>query len=198
MDLETFARDLALNLVAITLLAYVFYFRRHGRRDLLVGYFALNVSLFAVSSALGSASSLTIGFGFGLFAVLSIIRLRSDETTQAEIGYMMVALVIGLITGLEGISFTLTVLLVVVLLAVMYIVDHPAVTPGWIRTKHRITLEYVESDLEKLRNEAEARLGGKVLTVNLRTVDFVRETTEADVVVRRSASSKSQLESTVR
>lgn len=84
MDVPLLLGSLALNVVAITILIFGVYFRRHRRADLLLGYFAFNVSLFTVASALASASPLSIGVGFGLFAVLSIVRLRNDESTQAE------------------------------------------------------------------------------------------------------------------
>ena len=38
---------LAVDLAAITVLSYVLYFRRHGRRDLVLAYVALNVGIFA-------------------------------------------------------------------------------------------------------------------------------------------------------
>src|SRR5687767_5683696 len=105
LDHAELARNLGLNLVALFLVAYVIYFRRHRRRDHLIGYVAFNLSLFTVSAALAGAGTLTIGIGFGLFAVLSIVRLRSEEATQAEIGYTMVVLVLGLICGLPGLRF---------------------------------------------------------------------------------------------
>ena len=46
------------------------------------------------------SSAATVGLGLGLFGVLSIIRLRSDELGQHEIAYYFAALAIGLIGGL--------------------------------------------------------------------------------------------------
>jgi len=110
LDTGELIRDLALNLVSIFLLVYVIYFRRHRRWDQVVGYVAFNISLFTVSAALGSSGPLNVGVGFGLFAVLSVVRLRSDESGQIEIGFTMVALVLGLMTGLPGMEFGIKVL----------------------------------------------------------------------------------------
>jgi hypothetical protein len=68
--------------VAICALAYGMYFRRHGRRDLLLDCTALNVGVFSAVSLLAS-QSVELGLGFGLFAILSIIRLRLDATSLA-------------------------------------------------------------------------------------------------------------------
>jgi hypothetical protein len=54
----------------------------------------LNVGIFMTMSLLTTVR-LDIAVGFGLFAILSIIRLRSSAVTQQEVGYYFVALVMG-------------------------------------------------------------------------------------------------------
>lgn len=185
MDFEipNLARDLSLNIAAITILAYGLYFRRHRRRDLFLGYVAFNISLFSVSAALGTAP-LTIGVGFGLFAVLSIVRLRSDETTQAEIGYTMVALVIGLLVGLPGLAFTDKILFCVVLIGAMYVADHPWLLPYERHQQFRVELDRIHPSPAALRDDLEERLGGQVKHLIVQQVDFVRETMRIDVRMR--------------
>ena len=46
------ATDLIVNIAAIFLLAYVLYFRRHRRADLLLSYVALNIGIFVAISLL--------------------------------------------------------------------------------------------------------------------------------------------------
>jgi hypothetical protein len=181
---EALVRDLLLNLVAVSVLVFAIFFRRHRRRDLVLGYMALNVSLFAVAAALGSSSPLNVGVGFGLFAVLSIVRLRSDEATYAEIGYTMVSLVLGLLNGLPGLPFEVKVLFAVLLVGSMFVVDHPALLPPDRHQRYRVELEAVFHDLGELRRELERRLDGVVKHVIVQQVDFVRETTRVDVRIR--------------
>ncbi len=178
---------LGINLVGITILAYGLYFRRHRRRDLLLGYVAFNVCLFSVSAALGSAP-LSIGVGFGLFAVLSIVRLRSDETTQAEIGYTMVSLVLGLLVGLPGLDLQRKVFFALLLVGAMYIADHPVLLPFDRHPRYRIELEALFTDPAELRAELERRLGGEVKHLIVERVDYVRETTRVDVRIKLPAA----------
>ena len=95
-----YAIDLGVDLSAIFLLAYALYFRRHRRADLLLAYVALNIGIFVAMSLL-STVRVDIALGFGLFAILSIIRLRSSTVTQQEVAYYFVALVMGLVNGLD-------------------------------------------------------------------------------------------------
>jgi len=85
-----FATNLGIDLVAILAMTYVLYFRRHWRSDLLLSYVALNMGIFVTMSVLGSVR-VDIAVGFGLFAILSIIRLRSSAVTQQEVAYYFVA-----------------------------------------------------------------------------------------------------------
>ena len=87
------------DLVAVLVLALAVYYPRHRRADLVTAFIAVNVGVLAVTIVL-SSSAATIGLGLGLFGVLSIIRLRSDELGQHEIAYYFAALAIGLIGGL--------------------------------------------------------------------------------------------------
>ena len=92
---------LALDLAAISVLAFGVYFPRHRRRDLVVAYLGVNVGVLAVATALAD-SAVGAGLGLGLFGVLSIIRLRSTELTQHEVAYYFSALALGLLGGLAS------------------------------------------------------------------------------------------------
>src|SRR4051812_29564372 len=116
------ATYLGLDLVAIFLMTYVLYFRRHWRADLLLSYVALNIGIFVTMSVLGSVR-IDIAVGFGLFAILSIVRLRSSAVTQQEVAYYFVALVLGLINGINVPDRTLLVAMNVLLLGIMLVFD---------------------------------------------------------------------------
>lgn len=172
---------LALNVAAVSVLVFGIYLRRNRRRDQAVAYFAFNMSLFVVATALTVAESLTIGVGFGLFAVLSIVRLRSDEVTWIEIGYTMVALVLGLVTGLPGAPLALKGLLAVALVGTVAIVEHPALIPAHRYHSQRVELERIIVDREELRRHLCDVLQADVRSVQVITTDFVRETMRLDV-----------------
>src|SRR5919107_2892633 len=138
-----FAVDIAVNTTAIFLLAYALYFRRHRRADLLLGYVALNMGIFVAMSLLTTVR-LDIALGFGLFAILSIIRLRSSAVTQQEVAYYFVALVLGLVNGLHLDDRRLVVLINVLLLLTMLVVDSRQLRERARRTD--VTLDVVHAD----------------------------------------------------
>lgn len=182
LDTGELIRDLALNLVSIFLLVYVIYFRRHRRWDQVVGYVAFNISLFTVSAALGSSGPLNVGVGFGLFAVLSVVRLRSDESGQIEIGFTMVALVLGLMTGLPGMEFGIKVLFAALLVVAMFLVDMSAIGRRYRYSRVKVELDRIIHDEETLNAHLRSTFGKAVKSVSIRSVDMVRDTMTLDVV----------------
>ena len=174
---------LAIDVIAIGALAYGLYYRRHGRRDLVVIYSMFNVGLVLALIVIASGS-VSIGVGFGLFAVLSIVRLRSEPFTNGELAYFFVALVLGLVNGIDIGSTALAVLLSAVALAAAAVIDHPRLLR---QTRHlTVTLETIPSDEDALRRHLEERLNARVVECHVLEIDYVRETTR--VSVRRSTS----------
>src|SRR3954451_10049024 len=173
-----YAIDLGVDMAAIFLLAFALYFRRHRRADLLLAYIALNIGIFVAISLLSTAK-LDIALGFGLFAILSIIRLRSSAVTQQEVAYYFIALVLGLVNGLNLDDRRLVVLINVLLLLTMLVVDS-----RMLRERARrmdVTLDVVHDDDAALVADLERRLGGRVMHHEVNDIDYVRGTLVVDV-----------------
>ena len=180
-----YATRLIVDIAAIFLLAYVLYFRRHRRADLLLAYVALNIGIFVAISLLASVR-VDIALGFGLFAILSIIRLRSSTVTQQEVAYYFVALVMGLVNGMDIPDRRLVVLINAVLLIAMAVVDSKPLRERSRRTD--VHLDVVHSDDASLVADLERRLGGTVLHHEVNDVDYVRKTMLVDVRYRAGAA----------
>ncbi|MEU5153319.1 DUF4956 domain-containing protein [Glycomyces sp. NPDC021274] len=175
------ALALPVNLFAITVLACAIYYRRHHRTDLALAYVALNVGVFSVS-ALMLSQQVSLGLAFGLFGVLSILRLRSDQISQRDVGYYFTSLALGLINGIGASRPAVMIGLSVLLVVTMYVADHPKLAN---RGRHRmIVLDTVHRDETALQADLERRLGGTVRKFEVIDTDFVRETMTVDVRFR--------------
>jgi hypothetical protein len=138
---------LGIDLAAVAALAYGVYFRRHGRRDLVVIYAMFNVGLF-LALVVMTAGEVGVGVGFGLFAVLSIVRLRSEPFSNVELGYFFVALVIALVCGLDLGSPLIAAVLAAIAVGAAAVIDHPRLLRSTKRTE--LVLEVVFGDEDAL------------------------------------------------
>jgi hypothetical protein len=168
----------AADLVAIAVLTFGVYFPRHRRRDLVTAFLGVNIGVLAVSIVLGN-TAVGAGLGLGLFGVLSIIRLRSDEISQHEIAYYFAALALGLIAGLGDVMDAVHLGLMALVVAALFVGDHPA-----LFRRHRnqlIRLDVAYSDETALRAHLEQMLGGQVTTVVVKQIDMVNDSTLVEV-----------------
>ncbi len=176
---------IAADLVAITILTFAIYFPRHHRRDLVVAFLGVNVGVLAVCLVLGSAT-VGAGLGLGLFGVLSIIRLRSDEIAQHEIAYYFAALALGLIAGLSGSLSLLSAGLMIMMIAVLTVADHPALF-GRYRSL-TIELDVAHTDELALKTHLELLLDARVVNLGVKHLDLVNDTTLVEVRYVASAT----------
>jgi hypothetical protein len=184
-----YAIDLAVDLVAIFVMAYVLYFRRHRRADLLLAYVTLNIGIFVAMSLLNLVR-VDIALGFGLFAILSIIRLRSSTVTQQEVAYYFVALVMGLVNGMNLSDRWLVAGVNVLLLLTMLVVDSRPLRDRARRME--ITLDTVHADDAALVADLESRLNGQVIHHVVNEIDYVRDTMVVDVRYRAGSRTAQQ------
>lgn len=166
-----------LDLVTIGAISTMFL-QRHRRSDLLAVYVAFNVGLFAVLTFL-SNDSLSAGVGFGVFGVLSIIRLRSEAYANIETAYFFMALATALVNALPGRPLSLSVALDVALFLTLYFVDSPALAAAATSTLVVLDREHPTTDAPQA--DLAARMGVEVLDSKVLEVDYVRETTRLEV-----------------
>jgi hypothetical protein len=167
----------ATNLIAISILVFGLYFPRHRRKDMVVAYLVVNLGLVALTSAL-LATDASLALGFGLFAVLSIIRLRSAELDQQEVAYYFAALALGLLGALALEPWWLSPVLMTAILTALAVGDSPSLF-GRYRVE-AITLDAAYTDERELIERLEEMLGAKVHRIKVRRVNLVEATTTVE------------------
>ncbi|GAA1908871.1 DUF4956 domain-containing protein [Streptomyces sodiiphilus] len=173
----------ACNIVAVTLLVFGLYFPRHRRREMVVAYLGVNVGVVAVAASLSSVGGNTgVGLGLALFGVLSIIRLRSSELDQHEVAYYFSALALGILGALETDNVWRSGGLMVLILAMLYVGDHPRLLRRYRRQV--MVLDAAFPDHASLVAHLENVLGAPVHSAIVQRVDLVNDTTVVDVRFR--------------
>jgi hypothetical protein len=176
---------LVADLTLIGLLVFGVYLRRHRRRQMVVPYIGLNVGVFAVVTAL-LGTEIGVGVGFGLFGVLSIIRLRSAEISHGDVCYYFASLSIGLVCAIPLGSALTGPALGLLVVGVMAVIDQP-----FLHRRHRqerVVLERIFHSREELEARLREVLGAEAI-VRVETVetDLVRDAQTVEVAYRVAA-----------
>lgn len=168
----------AVDLVAVSILVFGLFLPRHRRPELIVAILTANVGVLAVASAL-TTSTIGAGLGLGLFGILSIIRLRSEELAQSEIAYYFAALTLGLLAGLDQAPTWVDIALMAAVLGAVAIGDSRLVARRPV--SQQVLLDRAFTDRTALTAHLESLLGGEVVAVSVVRTDVVNDTTLVDV-----------------
>jgi hypothetical protein len=171
----------AIDVAAILTLTGLFYYQRHKRRDLFVTFTFFNIAMFVIVTLI-ARTPLGIGASFGLFALLAIIRLRSEEFSNYEIGYFFGCLTLAIINGSGNRDYMLVAALNAVILASIGLLDHPWVLRDVRHAK--VTLDAVYSDDTKTKAALQKLLRADILAFKVNKIDNVRDTMGLNVTYR--------------
>jgi len=163
-----------LDVLVLLVLVGWLYRRRRPVPEMPLALTALNLGLFAAMTTI-SAGKFPAGVGFGLFGILSLVRLRSAAFTVRDVAYAFIALVIALSNGLPQRETWMIAAIDVLLLVAVLLVDDPASHQPTRVTK--VTLDRVYRNHADIHADLEARLGSAPLAVEIDEIDYVRETT---------------------
>ena len=133
-----------------------------------------------------------IAIGFGLFALLSLVQLRSATFTKTEMAYLFGAVTLAVINGagIGDLSFVL-ICNFVVIVATWFIgnwsLEHSA---NLIRVdnvkKMAVTLDHIDenviSDRQQMCAKLTEDLGIAVQTFEIKKIDYVRDMVELTVI----------------
>ena len=186
IDIWALAWSLLLDVTSLVLLSYVFYYRRHNNREMTVAISVINITLFSLAGALASFT-LSLGVGFALFSVISIIRLRSDTAGWAEMGYLLVGLSTGMILGLPGFGLLEKTIYAAILVLAMYVIDNPRLFGSKALRKINVTLDGTHVASAELRARVEEMLGIGVDSVIVKSVTSTPAATRIEVRYREGS-----------
>jgi len=183
-DLWELLFKFAIDLVVVYVLIRLIYYPIHKKKDFLFTYFLFNVLIFFLCGLLNSVK-LSTGFGFGLFAIFSILRYRTEQISIKDMTYLLAVIAVAVVNALLSKKVSLAELVFTngTILLTTYVLEHL-----WL-TRHEamrlVTYEKIELIQGERREELLAdlgrRLGIKVSRVEVGKIDLLRDTAQLRV-----------------
>jgi len=173
-----------LNAVVIVLLTWGIYYRINRNTEYLFNFTLFNILIFFLASILSSVE-LGTGFAFGLFAIFSILRYRTEPLPIKEMTFLFITIILGIInsTVTAKIPFVHIIFANVIILGVSFIMEKK-----WLKSykpSKSIIFEDIELIHEDKRDELIAvlqeRTGLLIADVRVEKIDFLKDTAHLTV-----------------
>ena len=175
----------AIDTAAITALIFGMYYRRYRDKVLATTASMFNIFAFSVLTILSSVE-FSIAAGFGLFAILALFSLRSEQIEKIEIAYFFGAIAIAVICSVLGTGLVFVMVIVAFVLIAAWILDHPKILQSASSTK--ITLDQIDqyalSDPDKMRGDLSKRLGVDVMNFQIIELNYVNDLARLHIFYR--------------
>ena len=183
-DMGSFLLSFAFNfLVAFLVVRFIYYPSTHNKRYIFT-FLAFNTLIYFVLSFMNSIE-IGIGVGFGLFAIFSILRYRTDPIPIREMTYLFIIAALPVMNSAGSNSEVWWQLVAAngIILVILWVLEKE-----WgfhYEATKRITYERIElihpDRRAELLEDFETRTGLQIKRISIGKVDFLRDT--ASIVI---------------
>lgn len=172
---------LALTLIVeIIIVGLIYYPSSPSRREYVFTFFTFNILIYFVSGLLRDVQ-LTIGFGFGLLAVFSTLRYRTERVPVREMTYLFISITIPFMNTLfmaTRMTFPELVTVNAIIVAAILVLEQKWLIPALESRQIRYEkIEMVTPDnYYKMLDDLRARTGLDIKRFEIQEIDFLRDT----------------------
>ncbi len=176
---------LGIDLACVIVLVRLIYYRRYRHADLFLTYFAFNLVIFLITFLLNRAD-ISLGAAFGLFAVFSMLRYRTEGLSARDMTYLFLVISLGLVMAISPGGWLQLALVGATVLVVTQLLEG-----DWL-TRREATQHIVYDNIKLVDAHARAELirdlrertGLDVVRVEVQEIDLVKDSARLVVYYR--------------
>ncbi len=180
---------LLINLASVFVLVRVIYYPIYKHRELFFTYFIFNVVIFLISFLLNKVD-LSMGAAFGLFAVFSMLRYKTEEIAIKDMTYLFLVIAIGLISAVtkikdtsDSIEYLFLIAVNIIVLAITYLLEsNILMKKEVVKTILYENIELIKADKkEELLADLKLRTGFNVHRYSVHKIDFLKDAAQIKI-----------------
>jgi hypothetical protein len=179
IGLSDFALAFALNMITAVIVVRWIYYPKHRSRKYVFTFLAFTTIIFFVVSLMTSVD-ISIGVGFGLFAIFSVLRYRTNTIPIREMTYLFIiaALPVMNATAVNGDGWLpLLIANSIVILTLLWLENEWGFA---FESSHSVIYEKINlirpDNLGLLIQDLEERTGLNINRVEIGRINFLRDT----------------------
>lgn len=173
---EKFFLRLGFDLISIFILIRFIYYPTHRKREYFFTFFMFNLVIFLITFLLNKVE-FSLGAAFGLFAVFTMLRYRTEGISMNDMTYLFTVIAMGLINAVSKGSWDELLLINFLILAFTLFLDSS------LFFKREVSKSIVYDNLEMIKperrkeliQELEQKTGLTIERISVEKVNLLRE-----------------------
>lgn len=173
---------LGVDLLAVGLLVRLVYYRIYRKSDLFLTFFTFNLIIFLITYLLNQVQ-MSIGAAFGLFAVFSMLRYRTEGLSAKDMTYLFVVIAMGLISAVSHGGWEQVALINGLILLTVQLLEG-----NWLfRREYSKIVIYDKIELivppkrSDLLADLRSRTGLAIHRLDIQDIDFLKDTAQITI-----------------
>lgn len=180
---------LLIDLISIFVLVRYIYYPIYRHREFFFMFVIFNLIIFLISFLLNKVE-LSMGAAFGLFAVFSMLRYRTENISIKDMTYLFLTIAIGLVcavTKIKGAPDSFEYVFLVAINAVILMITYILESRIFSRKEMVKTIVYENIELIQSNRQAElladihSRTGINAHRVSIQKINFLKDSAEIKV-----------------
>jgi len=174
---KTFPQRFMVNLVSAIVLIGGIYYPNYRKKDFFFTFFMFNVTIFFITYLLNEVD-LSMGAAFGLFAVFSLLRYRTENISAKDMTYLFVVIAIGLLSAANrGTLFEMILINGSIIITAFLLESNLIVRKEETKNLQYDSIEKVKPEhYQELLKELRTRTGLNVHKFTVGRIDYLRDT----------------------
>jgi hypothetical protein len=182
--LSKFSWRLFIDLLSVFILVRFVYFPIYKHRELFFTFFIFNLIIFLICFLLNKVE-LSMGAAFGLFAVFSMLRYRTEDISIKDMTYLFLVIAMGLIAAVTKIKDTndtyeyifLGIVNAIIILITYLLESNVLMKKEFVKIINYENINLVQSNREaELIADISLRTGINVHRISVQKIDFLKDT----------------------
>ena len=178
-----------IDLLSVLILVRYIYFPIYKHREFFFMFFIFNLIIFLVSFLLNKIE-LSMGAAFGLFAVFSMLRYRTENISIKDMTYLFLSIAIGLVSAVikikgapDSYEYLFLVAVNSMILLITYLLESKIfIKKELIKTIIYENIELIQSNRqEELLADIRQRTGINVHRVSVQKINFLKDSAEIKI-----------------
>jgi hypothetical protein len=167
--------SLLIDVATMLVIIFLIYYPNNRRYDSLFTFIMFNLMIFMLTFVLNKIK-LSMGAAFGLFAVFSMLRYRTEGITMKDMTYLFIFVGLGLISAIRLDYYELGIISGIIIIFTFLLDNKWLVRRECSKKIEYENIELVKSgNKDKLIEDLRERTGLNVHNINIEKIDFLKD-----------------------